>query len=80
MVTFSTIVVDMRGHYKSANNDDYCQVIIADEIGEKYHDTMGFTRAFYEKYIKIKNIFESGENILEVFKKKYYYIKVPSIF
>ena len=58
----------MRGHYKSANNDDYYQVIVVYGIGEEGHDTVGFTRAFHEEYTKIKNAFESGENILVMFK------------
>jgi hypothetical protein len=68
MVTFSAIVIGMRDHYKSANNDDYCQVIVADEIGEEDYDTVEFTQAFHEKYTKIKNDFESDENILVLFK------------
>ena len=34
MATLSAIVIGMRGHYKSANNDDYCQVIVADGNGK----------------------------------------------
>jgi len=68
MATFSSIVVGVRGHYKSANNDDYCQVIVADGIGEEDHDTIGFSRAFHDEYTKIKSAFESGEFFLVMFK------------
>jgi hypothetical protein len=68
MATFSAIVIGMRGHYKSANSDDYCQVIVADGIGEEDYDTVEFTQAFHDEYTKIKNSFESGENILVLFK------------
>ena len=53
MATFNAILVGVRGHYKSANNDNYCQVIIADGIGKDDHDTVKFTRTFYEEYTKI---------------------------
>ena len=65
MTTFNAIVVGVRGHYKSANND--CQVIVAYEIGEDDHDTVEFMRAFREEYTKINIAFESGENILMMF-------------
>ena len=65
MTTFNAIVVGVRGHYKSANND--CQVIVAYEIGEDDHDTVEFIRAFREEYTKINIAFESGENILMMF-------------
>lgn len=68
MTTFCTILIDVQGHYKSANNDDYCQMIVADEIGKFDHDTVEFIRAFHNEYTKIKNVFESGENILVMFK------------
>lgn len=48
----------MRGHYKNANNDHYCEVIIVDEIREEVHETMGFVRAIHEEYTKINNTFE----------------------
>ena len=68
MATFSIIVVGLRGHYKSANNEDFCQVIVADGIAEEDHDTVGFSRVFHDEYTKIKNVFESGENVLVLFK------------
>ena len=68
MATLSAIVIGVRGHYKSANNDDYCQVIVADRIGKEDHDTVGFTQAFHEQYTKIKTGFENGENVLVLFK------------
>ena len=68
MATFSSIVIGVRGHYKSANNDDFCQVIVADGIGEEDHDTVGFSRAFHDEYTKIKTAFESGEKVLVMFK------------
>lgn len=34
MTTFSAVVVEVRGHYKSANNQDYCQMVIVDGILE----------------------------------------------
>ena len=64
MATFYSIVVGVRGHYKSANNDDYCQVIVADGIGKEDHDTVEFARTFHDEYTKIKNAFESGEIFL----------------
>ena len=54
MATFSTIVISVRGHCKSANNDDYCQVIVANGIGEENHDIVGFMQTFHKKYTKIK--------------------------
>jgi hypothetical protein len=69
MATFNSIVVGVRGHYKSTNNDDYCQVIVADGIREEDHNTVGFLWAFHDEYTKIKNAFESGEIFLVVFKK-----------
>ena len=68
MATFSIIVVGLRGHYKSANNEDFCQVIVADGIAEEDHDTVGFLRVFHDEYTKIKEAFESGENVLVMFK------------
>ena len=68
MVTLSAIMVNIRGHYKSANNDDYCQVIVADEIGKMITIQWDLRRAFHEEYNKIKNVFESGENVLVMFK------------
>ena len=68
MATFSSIVVGVRGYYKSANNDDFCQVIVADDIGEEDHDTVGFLRAFHDEYTKIKTAFESGEIFLVMLK------------
>lgn len=68
MATFSSIVVSVRGHYKSANNDDDCQVIVTDIIGEDVHDIVGFSRAFHDEYTKIKNVFESGGFFLIMFK------------
>ena len=58
LATLSAIVIGVRGHYNSANNDDYCQVIVVDGIGEDDHDTVGFTQAFHEEYTKIKIGFE----------------------
>ena len=68
MATFSLIVVGVRGHYKSVNNDDYCQVIVADGIDEEDYDTVGFSRAFHDEYTKINNAFESGEQVLVIYK------------
>ena len=68
MATFSAIVIGMRDHYKSANNNDYCQIIVADGIGEEDYDTVKFTQTFHKEYTKIKNGFESDENILVLFK------------
>jgi hypothetical protein len=68
MATFSSIVVGVRGHYKSANNDDYCQVIVVDGVGEEDHNTVEFSQAFHDEYTKIKNTFESGEIFLVLFK------------
>ena len=63
MTIFTSIVVGIRGHYKSGNNDDNCQVILADGIGKDDHDTVGFSRAFHDEFLKIKNAFENGEKI-----------------
>ena len=79
MVTLSAIMVNIRGHYKNENNEDYCQVTVVDKIREDDHDTVGFTRAFHKEYTKIKIVFENDENILVMFKKYYYYIKVRLI-
>ena len=68
VATLSAIVIVVRGHYKSANNDDYCQVIVVDGIGEEDHDTVGFTQVFHEEYTKIKTGFERSENVLVMFK------------
>ena len=68
MATLSAVVIGVRGHYKSANNDDYYQLIVADGIGEEDYDTVGFTQSFHEDYTKIKTIFERGENVLVIFK------------
>lgn len=57
-------MVGVEDHYKSAKNDENCQVIVADDINEEDHDTVGFSRAFYDEYTKIKNAFESGEFFL----------------
>jgi len=35
------------GHYKNANNDDCCQVIVADEIEKEDHDIVEFTRVWF---------------------------------
>ena len=50
MTIFSSIVISVRGHYKSANNDDNCQVIVVDGIGKDDHDIVGFSRAFHDEY------------------------------
>ena len=68
MAIFISIVVGVRGHYKSANNDDNCQVIVADGIVEEDHDTGGLSRAFHDEFTKIKNAFDNGENVLVMFK------------
>ena len=68
MPTFSTIVVSIRGHFKSANNDNYCQMIIIGGIAENDHDIVGFSRVFHNEYTKINNAFKSAENILMIFK------------
>ena len=68
MTTFTSIVVGVRGHYKNANNDDYFQVIVVDCISEEDHNTIGFSRAFHDEYTKIRNVFESGEKVLVMFK------------
>ena len=43
-------------------------MIVADGIREEDHDTVGFSRAFHDEYMKIKNAFESGEKVLVIFK------------
>ena len=52
MTTFSAIVIGVRGYYKSTNNNDYCQVIVTDEIGEEDHDTVKFTQTFHKNTLK----------------------------
>ena len=68
MATFSSMVVGVRGHYKSANNDNYCQVFVTDGTGEDDHNTIKFSAVFHDEYTKIKNAFESGEKVLIMFK------------
>ena len=68
MATFSSIVVGVRGHYKNANNDHYCQVIVAHGIGEEDYDIVGFSRVFHSEYTKIKNAFKSDEIFWVIFK------------
>ena len=59
----------MRGHYKNTSNEDFFQMIVADDIAEEYHDTMGFFfQVFYDKYTKIKYAFEIDTNVLVMFK------------
>jgi hypothetical protein len=43
-------------------------MIIADGIGEDDYDTMGFSQTFHEEYTKSKNVFESSNNVLVIFK------------
>ena len=57
MAKFVEIVIGVRGHYNNANNDDYCQVIVANKIGKEDHDTVGYMQAFHEEYTKINNNF-----------------------
>ena len=61
-------MVSVRGHYKSVNNNNYCQIKNTYGIGENDHDTVGFSRVFLNEYIKINNTFKSAENILVIFK------------
>ena len=37
----------MRGHYKNTSNEDFFQMIVADDIAEEYHDTVGFFFKFF---------------------------------
>ena len=57
MTKFVEIVIGVQGDYNNANNDDYCQVIVANKIGKENHDTVGYMQAFHEEYTKINNNF-----------------------
>lgn len=46
MATFSAIMVGIRGHYKNTNNDDFCQVIVADNIAVEDHNPLKFCKFF----------------------------------
>lgn len=75
METFSAIIVGVRG----ANNENFDQVIVADGNGEKNHDDDGFSRIFHDEYTIINDVFQVGENVLVMFKKRYHYIQIQSI-
>jgi len=66
--TFSTIVVEERGLYKGGNNENFNQIIIADDITKEDHDIIDFSCSFHDEYLKIKATFESGEKMLVMFK------------
>lgn len=48
-------MIGCKGHYNNANG-----------IAEKNHDIVGCSWNFHDKYTKIKDVFESGENVLVV--------------
>jgi len=68
MASFSIVVVDVRGLYKGENNEDFNQIMIADAIIKDDHDIIGFSHSFHDEYLKIKAAFESGEQVLVMFK------------
>jgi len=68
MASFSVVVVGVRGLYKGGNNEDFNQEIIANGITKDDHDIIGFSRSFHDEYLKIKAVFESGEQVLVMFK------------
>lgn len=68
MAIFSVVVVGVRYHYKSVNNEEFCQMIITNGILEEDHVIVGFSQSFHDEYAKIKETFDIGENMLVMFK------------
>jgi len=58
----------VRGQYKGGNNENLNQIIIVDGITHDDHDTFRFSRHFHDEYLKIKEAFKSGEEVLVMFK------------
>ena len=62
--TFGVVVVGIRGQFKSASNEDFFLVFIANGITKEDHDTIGFSKAFHDQYSNAKGAFEGGELVL----------------
>ena len=54
MATFNAIVVGIRGHYKSVNNEDFCHMVITYGITKNDDDIVEFFCYFQDEYTTIK--------------------------
>lgn len=54
MAIFCAIVVGVRDHYKSVNNEFYCHMVIIDGITRQDHNIVGFSQYFQDECTTIK--------------------------